>query len=70
MRRMGSGGTVPALDGVEWSASRPDRITSVERAPSGVDGWVASESVWTLWRRGTSLSPAGNRTTNPRPSTP
>jgi hypothetical protein len=49
----GSGGTAPivlltsALDGGEWSASRPGRFTPRERAPSThwIGGWVGPRAV-------------------------
>jgi hypothetical protein len=46
-----------ALVGGEWSASRPDRFTPGERAPSThwTGGWVGTEPVWTTWRRENSL---------------
>jgi hypothetical protein len=44
---MGSGGIAPpfltsALDGGEWSVSRPCRFTPEERAPgtNGIEGWM------------------------------
>jgi hypothetical protein len=49
----GSGGISPpilltsALDGGEWSASRPGRFTSKERAPgtNWIEGWVGPRAV-------------------------
>jgi len=49
----GSEGTAPrildlsALDGGEWSASRPDRFTARERAPGThcIRGWVGPRAV-------------------------
>jgi hypothetical protein len=49
----GSGGVTPlilltsALDGGEWSASRPDRFTPMERAPDThwLGGWVGPTAV-------------------------
>jgi hypothetical protein len=49
-----------ALDGSEWSVSRPGRFTPGERIPVEV-GWD-SEPVWTLWRREKSLVPRKNWT--------
>jgi hypothetical protein len=36
-----------ALDGGEWSASRPGRFTSRERAPGihGIGGWLGPRAV-------------------------
>jgi hypothetical protein len=63
---MGSGGIVPqfltlALDGGEWSVSRPGRFTPGERAPNAhwVRDWVGSEPVWTLRSRENFLSLPG-----------
>jgi hypothetical protein len=65
----GSGGIAPpfltsALDGGEWSASRPGWCTPREKG-AGTHwigaGW-APEQVWTLWSREKSLVPAGNQT--------
>jgi hypothetical protein len=54
---MESEGTAPpfltsALDGGEWSASRPDRFTPGERSPGThwIGGLVGPQPVWTLWR--------------------
>jgi hypothetical protein len=53
-RRIVSGGRAPlihsltsALDGGEWSASRPSRFTSRERAPGThwIGGWVGTRAV-------------------------
>jgi hypothetical protein len=67
----GSRGIAPpfhtsALDGGEWSASRPCRFTNGERAPGThwIGGWV--ESVWTLWREKSCT--AGNRTRAVQPA--
>jgi hypothetical protein len=62
----GTGGITPpfltsALDGGEWSASRPGRFTPGEIAP-----WWAPVSVWTLWRREKSCH-ARNRTPTVQP---
>jgi hypothetical protein len=40
-----------ALDGGEWSASRPGRFTPREEplVPIGQEAGWASESVWTRW---------------------
>jgi hypothetical protein len=53
METWGSGGIAPpfltsALEGVEWSAPRPSRVTRGERAPGThrVGGWVGGSS----WR--------------------
>jgi hypothetical protein len=42
-----------ALEGGEWSASRPGRFTPREIVTSAhwIWGWWAPEPVWTLWRR-------------------
>jgi hypothetical protein len=45
--------TYGAVDGGEWSASRPGRFTPGELSPP---------PVWTLWRREKYLAPAGNQT--------
>jgi len=53
-----------ALDGGEWSASRPGRFTPRERAAdTHWIGWVAPEPVWTRWRRGKFPASARTRTT-------
>jgi hypothetical protein len=61
-----SGGISPpfltsALDGGEWSASRPGRFTPWGKSPLYPLDRRAPEPVWTLWRRETFCS-AGNRT--------
>jgi hypothetical protein len=38
-----------ALDGGDWSASRPGRFTPRERAPG--TQWIGSWPFWTLWLR-------------------
>jgi hypothetical protein len=65
----GSGGIVPrifssARDGGEWSASRPGRFTTRERAPSThcTGGWVGPRAVLDTVVKRKILSPAGNRT--------
>jgi hypothetical protein len=63
-----NGGITPlfftsALDGCEWSASRPGRFTSGERSPVPIGeeaGW-APEPVWTLYNTEKTLAPIGNR---------
>jgi hypothetical protein len=57
-RSMRSGGTAPsfsnsALDGGEWSASRPGRLTSKEQASCNlwIAGWADPETVWWQWER-------------------
>jgi hypothetical protein len=52
-----------ALDGGDWSASRPGRFTRGEIAPvpTGQEAGWAPEPVWTLSRR-ENLASAGNRT--------
>jgi hypothetical protein len=54
-----------ALDGSEWSASRPGRALPPGKGPPvpivQEAGW-ASEPVWTQRLEGKSLVPAGNRT--------
>jgi hypothetical protein len=40
-----------ALDGGEYSASRPCPLTPVERVNTGKEAGCAPESVWTLRRR-------------------
>jgi hypothetical protein len=47
-----------ALEGGEWSASRPGRFISGERDPAG---W-APESAWTRWRNEKVPIPAVDRT--------
>jgi hypothetical protein len=55
---------ISALDGGEWSVSRPGRFTTWEKAqvPTAQKAGWAPEPVWTLWRNEKSLAPAGNRT--------
>jgi hypothetical protein len=50
------------LDAGEWSNLRPDRLKpgSVPAVPIALEALYASESIWTLWRRATSLPSAGN----------
>jgi hypothetical protein len=51
-----------ALDGGEWSASRPGRFTPGERTPGThwIEVWVGTEPVWTLWSKEKYIVPAGN----------
>jgi hypothetical protein len=65
----GSGGIAAlyltsAVDGGEWSASRPGRFTPGEIAagPIRFEAEWAPESVWTQWRKEECLDSAGNRT--------
>jgi hypothetical protein len=53
-----------ALDGTEWSVSRPGRFTPGERTPSilYIGGWMDPQSVQTRQLRDKFLVPAGNRT--------
>jgi hypothetical protein len=57
------------LDEGELSAARPGHFTPRERAlgTHHVGGWVGLEPVWTLWSKGKSLVPAGNRTPAVKP---
>jgi hypothetical protein len=59
-----------ALDGGEWSASRPGRFTPRERAPGThwIEGWVCSEPFWQRWRREKFPALAGNRKNPDRPA--
>jgi hypothetical protein len=53
-----------ALDGVEWSASRPGRALPRERPPVPIvqeAGW-APEPVWTQRLQEKSFAPVGDRT--------
>jgi hypothetical protein len=61
-----------ALDGGEWSASRPGRFTPTERAPGThwIEGWVGSRAVLEAVAKRKIPSPAGNRTLEPRSSSP
>jgi hypothetical protein len=66
---MGTGGIAPsfltsALDGGEWSASRPSPFTPGKRSPVTIESeavW-APEQVWIKLRREKSLATARNRT--------
>jgi hypothetical protein len=57
--------TTSALDGGEWSASRPDRALPPRKGPPvpivQEAGW-APEPVWTRWLEEKSSAPAGDRT--------
>jgi hypothetical protein len=64
-----------ALDRGERSASRPSRFTPKERGkdppvPIGQEAGWAPEPFWTRWCREKFPAPAGNRTLEPRPSSP
>jgi hypothetical protein len=61
-----------ALDGSEWSASRPGHFTPKERAP-GTDwmgGWVGPRAVLDAMVKKIPSPPPGNRTLEPRSSSP
>jgi hypothetical protein len=62
-----------ALDGGEWSASRPGRALPPEKGPPvpivQEAGW-APEPVWTQRIEKKSFAPAGNRTPIARSSSP
>jgi hypothetical protein len=62
-----------ALDGGEWSASRPGRALPPEKGPPvpivQEAGW-APEPVWTQKLEEKSFAPAGNRTPIARSSSP
>jgi hypothetical protein len=47
------GGEGIALEGCDWSASRPDRYTPGERATDThwLGGWVGRTAGWMQWRR-------------------
>jgi hypothetical protein len=69
---MGSGGLAPlfltsALDGCEWSASRPGRFTTGKElaVPNRYKARWAPKLVWTLWRRDNILPVPG---IEPQPS--
>jgi hypothetical protein len=57
-----------ALDGGEWSASRPGRFTPRERAPDThwIGGWTDPRDVLDAVVRRKFPAPAGNRTLEPR----
>jgi hypothetical protein len=66
---------ISALCGGEWSASRPGRLTPKERPPPHPGthwkgGWVGSRAVLDAVVKRKSPSPAGNRTLEPRSSSP
>jgi hypothetical protein len=65
--------TTSALDGGEWSASRPGRALSPEKGPPvpivQEAGW-APEPVWTQRIEEKSFAPAGDRTPIARSSIP
>jgi hypothetical protein len=65
--------TTPALDGGEWSASRPVRALPPGKGPPvpivQEAGW-ASEPVWTERIEEKSFAPAGDRTPIARSSSP
>jgi hypothetical protein len=50
------------LDAGKWSHLRPGRFkpARVLAVPIALEALCASESIWTLWRRATSLSPTSN----------
>jgi hypothetical protein len=52
-----------ALEGGEWSASRPGCFVCMERSPG-----CAPELVWLLWRRHESCDPHRNEATVPQMS--
>jgi hypothetical protein len=58
--------------GDEWSDSRPGRFTPRKRAPSthSIGDWGVPEPFWTRWCREKFPPPAGNRTPEPRSSSP
>jgi hypothetical protein len=61
-----------ALDRCEWSASRPAALPPGQEAPVPIAkevGW-APEPFWTRWWREKFPAPAGNRTLEPRSSSP
>jgi hypothetical protein len=54
-----------ALDGGEWSASRPGRALPLGKGPmvpTGQDAELALEMVWTQRLEGKSFAPVGDRT--------
>jgi hypothetical protein len=61
-----------ALDGGEWSASRPGRFTPRERAPctNWIGGWVDPRAGLDAMVKEKLPSPAGKRTLEPRSSSP
>jgi hypothetical protein len=54
--------TTSALDGGEWSASRPGRALPPEKGPPGKETVWAPEPVWTQRLEEKSFAPAGDRT--------
>lgn len=56
----------------EWSASCSGCFNLKETVPNthSLEGWVAAEPAWTLWRRDKSVVIAGNRATFLRSSSP
>jgi hypothetical protein len=54
---------ISTLDGDEWSASRPGRLTSIERAPETycMGRWVGPRAGLETGREKKSLDPAGTR---------
>jgi hypothetical protein len=53
--------TSTAVDGGEWSASRPGRFTQGKKSPIPI-GWEAAwvpEPVWMLWNKGKSVAMLG-----------
>jgi hypothetical protein len=65
--------TTSALDGDEWSASRPGRALPPEKGPPvpiGQEAGWAPEPVWTQRLEEKSFAPAGDWTPIARPSAP
>jgi hypothetical protein len=56
-----------ALDGCEWSASRPGRFTPREMAPGTqwIGGWMGPRAGLDTVKKRKILAPAGNRTNPP-----
>jgi hypothetical protein len=72
-RRYSSSFTTSALDGGEWSASRPGRVLPPGKGPTvpvvQEGGW-APEPVWTQRLEEKYVAPAGDRTPIARSSSP
>jgi hypothetical protein len=61
-----------ALDGGEWSASRPGRFTAGERAPGThwIGGWVGPRAGLNDVEKRKIFDPTGTRTPTPLSSSP